>query len=64
MEEKSFGRIITDVVIARRLIKKGNVVVDIMPRHGNPVATVFMFKDTEKLRIDEKEICDDIRNKR
>ena len=61
MEEKKFGRIITDVAIARRLIRRGNRVIDIMPRHGNPIATVFMFEDTEKLQKDEKEISENIK---
>lgn len=63
MEEKKLGKIITDVVIARRLIKKGNKVIDIMPRHGNPVATVFMFENTDKLNSDEKEIVNEIKVK-
>lgn len=61
MEEKKFGKIITDVAIARRLIKMGNRVIDIMPRHGNPVATVFMFENTEKLGKDEKEVIQEVR---
>ena len=61
MEEKKFGRIVTDVVIARRLIRRGNRVIDIMPRHGNPIATVSMFEDTEKLQNDEKEISESIK---
>jgi len=46
------GKIITDVIIARKLIKMGNQVIDIKPRHGNPVATVFVFRNDEKLLKD------------
>lgn len=53
-------RIVTDVAIARRLIRLGNVVVDIMPRRDNPVATVFVFEENEKLLNDEKAIIQSI----
>lgn len=57
------GKLITDVAIARRLIKMGNSVVDIMPRRDNPVATVFVFEENDKLLNDEKVIIQSIKNK-
>lgn len=54
-------KIITDVAIARRLIRLGNVVVDIMPRRDNPVATVFVFEENEKLLNDERAIIASIK---
>jgi len=53
-------KIITDVAIARRLIKLGNIVVDIMPRRDNPIATVFVFEENEKLLNDEQKIIQSI----
>lgn len=55
MKEKN-TKIITDVAIARKLLKMGNHIVDIKPRHDNPVATVFVFLYNDKLEIDIKEI--------
>lgn len=54
-------KIITDVAIARRLIRLGNIVVDIMPRRDNPVATVFVFEENEKLLNDEKAVIQSIK---
>lgn len=58
MEKKAINdtKIITDVRMARRLLKLGNTIVDIKPRHGNPEATVFVFKNNSKLNEDIKNI--------
>lgn len=55
------GKIVTDVIIARRLIKLGNQIIDIKPRHGNPIATVFVFQENEKFNSDLKQIIDDMK---
>lgn len=52
MTENKKGKIVTDVAMARKLIKLGNSVIDIKPRHENPEATVFVFEDDSKLNND------------
>ena len=38
--------------VARRLLKMGNVIVDIKPRKEDRDKTIFVFEDTEKLKKD------------
>lgn len=38
--------------VARRLLKMGNVIVDIKPRKEDRDKTIFVFEDTEKLQAD------------
>lgn len=38
--------------MARRLLKMGNVIVDIKPYKENRDRTIFVFQDTEKLQAD------------
>lgn len=38
--------------VARRLLKMGNVIVDIKPRKEDRDKTIFVFEDTEKLQTD------------
>lgn len=38
--------------VARRLLKMGNVIVDIKPRKEDKDKTIFVFEDTEKLQAD------------
>lgn len=45
-------KIIIRPSIARTLLHKGNIIVDIKPNRDKPLETVFVFEDTEKLRND------------
>lgn len=45
-------KIIVKPPIARTLLQKGNLIIDIKPNKDNPKETVFVFQDTEKLRND------------
>ena len=38
--------------VARRLLKMGNMIVDIKPCKENRDKTIFVFEDTEKLKKD------------
>ena len=38
--------------VARRLLKMGNMIVDIKPRKEDRDKTIFVFEDTEKLQTD------------
>jgi hypothetical protein len=45
-------KIIIKPSIARQLLHMGNPIEDIKPKKENPLETVFVFKDTEKLKND------------
>ena len=38
--------------VARKLLKMGNVIIDIKPCKENRDKTIFVFEDTEKLQAD------------
>lgn len=52
MSEKQIGKSIFAPNTARRLLKMGNVIIDIKPNKDNHEKTIFIFKDDEKLRKD------------
>jgi hypothetical protein len=45
-------KVILKPSIARTLLHKGNVIIDIKPNKDKPQETVFVFEDTQKLRED------------
>ena len=45
-------KIIVKPSMARTLLHKGNIIIDIKPNKDKPTETVFVFEDTEKLRSD------------
>lgn len=45
-------KVIIKPSIARQLLHMNNAIKDIKPKKGNPLETVFVFEDTEKLRTD------------
>lgn len=47
-------KVIIKPCIARTLFKMNNNLVDFKPNKNNPLETVFVFEDTEKLRQDLK----------
>ncbi len=51
-EEPVSTKIIFKSYIARALLKLGHTVVDIKPYRDDPARTVFVFKDSLKLRND------------
>ena len=52
MSENQTGKSIFAPNTARRLLKMGNVIIDIKPNKDNHEKTIFIFKDDEKLRKD------------
>lgn len=46
------SKVILKPSIARQLLQKGNLIIDIKPNKQKPEETVFVFKDTEKLKND------------
>lgn len=45
-------KVIIKPSIARTLLHKGNMIIDIKPNKDKPLETVFVFEDNEKLRND------------
>ena len=45
-------RVIIKPSIARQLLHRGNEIVDIKPNKNKDGETVFVFKESEKLRVD------------
>ena len=45
-------KVIIKPSIARQLLHNGNPIYDIKPKKENPLETVFVFEDTEKLKND------------
>jgi hypothetical protein len=57
------SRLVTDPRIARKLLKKGFVVIDIKPNKSNPDKSVFIFENTEEFKIALEEVTAEIRAK-
>ena len=59
MEDKK-TKLIFKASIARKLTKLNNPIVDIKPNRENPVASVFVFENTEKFRNDLSKILEEV----
>jgi translation initiation factor 1 (eIF-1/SUI1) len=57
------SRLVTDPRIARKLLKKGFVVIDIKPNKSNPDKSVFIFENTEEFKIALEEVATEIKSK-
>lgn len=57
------SRLITDPRIARKLLKKGYVVIDIKPNKSNPDKSVFIFENTEEFKVALDEVTAEIKAK-
>ena len=57
------SRLVTDPRIARKLLKKGFVVIDIKPNKSNPDKSVFIFENTEEFKIALEEVTTEIKAK-
>ena len=57
------SRLVTDPRIARKLLKKGYVVIDIKPNKSNPDKSVFIFENTEEFKIALEEITAEVKAK-
>ncbi len=45
-------KLIFSPTVARKLLKRGNVIVDIKPKKGKENESVFIFECTDKLKND------------
>lgn len=57
------SRLVTDPRVARKLLKKGFVVIDIKPNKSNPDKSVFIFENTEEFKIALDEVTAEIKSK-
>ena len=57
------SRLVTDPRIARKLLKKNFVVIDIKPNKSNPDKSVFIFENTEEFKIALEEVTAEIKAK-
>lgn len=58
------SRLIFDAKIARKLLKKGFVVIDIKPNRENTDKSIFVFENTEEFKQTLSQIIDEIRAKK
>ena len=57
------SRLVTDPRVARKLLKKGFVVIDIKPNKSNPDKSVFIFENTEEFKVVLEEVTTEIKSK-
>ena len=57
------SRLVTDPRIARKLLKKNFVVIDIKPNKSNPDKSVFIFENTEEFKVALEEVTTEIKAK-
>lgn len=57
------SRLVTDPRAARKLLKKGFVVIDIKPNKSNPDKSVFIFENTEEFKVALEEVTTEIKAK-
>lgn len=50
--ERMECKLVFSPIIARRLLKMGNVLIDIKPKKENVNESIFVFENTEKFRRD------------
>ena len=54
------SRLVTDPRVARKLLKKGFVVIDIKPNKSNPDKSVFIFENTDSFKVALEEVMAEI----
>ena len=57
------SRLVTDPRIARKLLKKGFLVIDIKPNKSNPDKSVFIFENTEEFKVALEEVTTEVKSK-
>ena len=57
------SRLVTDARVARKLLKRGFVVIDIKPNKSNPDKSVFIFENTEEFKVALEEVTAEIKSK-
>ena len=57
------SRLVTDPRIARKLLKKGFLVIDIKPNNSNTDKSVFIFENTEEFKVALEEVTTEVKSK-
>lgn len=57
------SRLVCDARVARKLLKKGYVVIDIKPNKSNPDKSVFIFENTEEFKVALDEVTAEVKAK-
>ena len=57
------SRLVTDARVARKLLKRGYVVIDIKPNKSNPDKSVFIFENTDEFKVALEEVATEVKSK-
>ena len=57
------SRLVTDARVARQLLKRGFVVIDIKPNKSNKDKSVFIFENTESFKVALEEVVAEVKSK-
>ena len=57
------SRLVCDARVARKLLKRKFVVIDIKPNKSNPDKSVFIFENTDEFKIALDEVTAEIKAK-
>ena len=57
------SRLVCDARVARKLLKRNFVVIDIKPNKSNPDKSVFIFENTDEFKVALEEVTAEIKAK-
>lgn len=57
------SRLVCDARAARKLLKRGFVVIDIKPNKSNPDKSVFIFENTDEFKVALDEVVAELKAK-
>ena len=57
------SRLVCDARVARKLLKKNFVVIDIKPNKSNPDKSVFIFENTDEFKVALEEATTEVKAK-
>lgn len=57
------SRLVADARVARKLLKRGLVVIDIKPNKSNPDKSVFIFENTDEFKVALEEVTAEVKAK-
>lgn len=63
-EIKKTSKLCFDPKMARTLLKRGFKVIDIKPNRANPVASIFVFENTEEFQTAFSEVMEEMKKKK
>ena len=63
-EIKKTSKLCFDPKMARTLLKRGFKVIDIKPNRANPIASIFVFENTDEFQIAFAEVMEEMKKKK